>query len=349
MTGPAGRYLTLDAMRGLAAIAVAVSHLDLALMPHGHLAVDFFFALSGFVLTRAYDARLQERGRVGWFMEVRVVRLYPLFCAGILLGLLHAAQMTVRGADMHLGWAQIARATALGLLMLPDPFTASVYPTNGVFWSIATELLANLLFAVALARVRAGALYLMLIAAGGALIAMAVPPNFANSGALWSGMPLALVRTAFSFTFGLLIARWTGPADRRRSALALLPILVLCAVLAMPTYLLGGRIFELAAILVVFPVLLAIGARLELPAELAGIAAFLGDISYALYVIHAPIAHGAAFIARRLDLSFPAATLPYLAAAIVGATLLVHVWDKPVRRWLSGRLALRRSAMPQTL
>lgn len=59
-------YEILDALRGIAAILVIVFHLfeifsggDHAkqIINHGYLAVDFFFALSGFVIGYAYDDR----------------------------------------------------------------------------------------------------------------------------------------------------------------------------------------------------------------------------------------------------------------------------------------------------
>lgn len=59
-------YEILDALRGIAAILVVVFHLfeifsggDHAkqIINHGYLAVDFFFALSGFVIGYAYDDR----------------------------------------------------------------------------------------------------------------------------------------------------------------------------------------------------------------------------------------------------------------------------------------------------
>ena len=51
------RFLTLDGLRGFAAVCVALFHYDHDLMPGGYLAVDFFFALSGFVLTKTYTRR----------------------------------------------------------------------------------------------------------------------------------------------------------------------------------------------------------------------------------------------------------------------------------------------------
>lgn len=67
------RYITkppydiLDGLRGVAALCVLVSHLFEAIAFangnaehncfHGFLAVDFFFILSGFVMSYAYDDR----------------------------------------------------------------------------------------------------------------------------------------------------------------------------------------------------------------------------------------------------------------------------------------------------
>ena len=54
------RYVTLDLMRGLAALAVLVFHMNYMLgtethvIAKGYLAVDFFFILSGFVIAANY-------------------------------------------------------------------------------------------------------------------------------------------------------------------------------------------------------------------------------------------------------------------------------------------------------
>ena len=61
---PSSRLPTLDAMRGTASLAVVLYHLGFAgtFAAHGYLAVDFFFLLSGVVITRAYQGKL-ERAR----------------------------------------------------------------------------------------------------------------------------------------------------------------------------------------------------------------------------------------------------------------------------------------------
>src|SRR5436190_5699059 len=104
------RYHALDAFRGLAAFGVALFHfrwIDPALQQStviGGLAmlVDFFFALSGFVVTHAYfgqdHSMMQFAGR-------RLARLYPLHLFALLMFLvLQGLKMVVAtwgGATRH--------------------------------------------------------------------------------------------------------------------------------------------------------------------------------------------------------------------------------------------------------
>lgn len=68
---------TLDAMRGVAAFAVAAFHAGLLTNnPQGpYLAVDFFFVLSGFVIAHAHDARLASEMTAKEFIDRRLLRL----------------------------------------------------------------------------------------------------------------------------------------------------------------------------------------------------------------------------------------------------------------------------------
>src|SRR5271156_4792125 len=84
-------FATLDGLRGVAAIIVLALHVlgplvDISLTPHAGLAVDFFFCLSGFVIGYAYEDRLLKTMSFLEFATARVIRLYPLIIAGLLLG-----------------------------------------------------------------------------------------------------------------------------------------------------------------------------------------------------------------------------------------------------------------------
>ena len=74
-------YDILDGLRGIAALLVIVYHVfecfDWTPVPHGYLAVDFFFVLSGFVIGYAYDSRWNEGLTVGQFFKRRLIRLHP--------------------------------------------------------------------------------------------------------------------------------------------------------------------------------------------------------------------------------------------------------------------------------
>ena len=115
------RYATLDGLRGVAAAFVVCYHTQIfrgcsAIAPHGYLAVDFFFLLSGFVIASAYEKKLEAGFTVPEFFKHRVIRLYPVALAGVLLGALRLlAQYTI-----HPFGSEPAPWVALAILLLPE-------------------------------------------------------------------------------------------------------------------------------------------------------------------------------------------------------------------------------------
>ena len=155
-------YAILDGLRGVAALLVIVYHVfecfDWSPAPHGYLAVDFFFVLSGFVIGYAYDDRWKrpttqtptpnpsqgERslntlsagkttseanqtplpsGGVGggfWFFRRRLIRLYPMVIAGAVIGAIcFLLQGSVKWDGTHVGIGWVMIAMLLGMFMLP--------------------------------------------------------------------------------------------------------------------------------------------------------------------------------------------------------------------------------------
>jgi peptidoglycan/LPS O-acetylase OafA/YrhL len=83
-------FNTLDGIRGLAAILVVIFHAEQFFgarpFPKSYLAVDVFFLLSGAVVANAYEHRLQSDMSLARFTWLRIVRIYPLYLLGTVLG-----------------------------------------------------------------------------------------------------------------------------------------------------------------------------------------------------------------------------------------------------------------------
>ena len=89
-------YHILDGLRGAAALMVVWYHVfegfafaegsAIDVFNHGYLAVDFFFMLSGFVISYAYDDRWNKMS-MGDFFKRRLVRLHPMIVMGAIIGL----------------------------------------------------------------------------------------------------------------------------------------------------------------------------------------------------------------------------------------------------------------------
>ena len=95
-------YELLDGLRGVAALIVVCYHIFegfsfaeitngagdgmIHILNHGYLAVDFFFLLSGFVLSYAYDGR-SEMKKTDFFKR-RLIRLHPMLVMGAFVGMI---------------------------------------------------------------------------------------------------------------------------------------------------------------------------------------------------------------------------------------------------------------------
>src|SRR5271170_6431289 len=92
-----GRHVlvTMDGVRGVAAICVMLGHfvvplgVNHVLVSSSFFAVDIFFCLSGFVLCYSYEDRLDHGLSAIDFIKLRLIRLYPIYIAGLALGVCH--------------------------------------------------------------------------------------------------------------------------------------------------------------------------------------------------------------------------------------------------------------------
>src|SRR5687767_7533187 len=120
-----GRLYGLDALRGVAALLVAIGHLLAtyglpSLGCSGAFCVSLFFMLSGFVMTRTYEQRMREGLGTGRFMFLRYKRLFLPMAVGSSVGLLWATLTMGLTPELFLSFAAI-------LLFLPLPWMANCF------------------------------------------------------------------------------------------------------------------------------------------------------------------------------------------------------------------------------
>jgi peptidoglycan/LPS O-acetylase OafA/YrhL len=352
-------FHTLDALRGFAAIGVVVFHMGGAFLPlevpGGYLAVDLFFMMSGVVLSHAYEARFRAGMRTFGFMRARLIRLYPLYLLGTLLGIAVTAA-SLFGHNIN-NWTAsgLVVASLLALLFIPN-FTLrpndQMFPLNIPSWSLFFEILVNLLFVVSWPLLGNRRLVALSLLTGGVVAWASLHAGNLDQGSAISGLGVGLARTVFGFSVGVLIARHVS-AGRRVGNLRVLAILavVAVAIAARP----GGAVrafWDAACVLLVFPVVVYFGTRVDPGPRLRTAATFLGLTSYAIYVLHTPVAAVMNSTTRHFSGAGGVPGAPYtgilvLAILLAGCWLVDWVFDAPVRRYL-GRVVPRawRSRLP---
>ena len=337
----------LDGLRGVAAFAVVAFHFgsraDLPyLMPRGYLAVDFFFALSGFVVAHAYLSRLPAMS-AGGFAARRFVRLWPMLLPGTILGA--AIEFWRPNAGEPIAHAMsVVLATVLGCFALPLPVSTvmeqTIFPINGPIWSLFFEAVANGLFFVAgrSGRIRSVA-WILAIAGAVGVCSYSVADGSVDAGFLLTDWVKGFPRVALSFSAGVLVFLYAG---RFRAMDARLAIAALVAVIMVPRF--AGPLdplFDLAAILLVFPVIVGCASHSGTQHVSAGVCDWLGQLSYPLYAFHYPLVRAICFIVNHHQTSVPVRVAAAVATVLLAAGLswlLLAFYDRPIRRVLTRRL-----------
>ena len=347
------RFEALDMLRGLAAVLIVVFHAywtSDAANPWNKawLGVDLFFALSGFVLAHAYLDRLRTGMPLSTFMKLRLIRLYPLYIAGTLIGAALWWLLQVRAGEppdlgllaLTLGW----QAAFLPVLPAHSIDGNLFYPLNGPAWSLFFELVINLCLVLSARFLRPAVLAAIIAAAAIWLIAVAVNRQTLDVGWSWPTIWDGGARTAFSFFAGVALYR----LHLRRKAPAVSTWLIAAALLGWITFGRGqGWLFDLASVFLVFPLLIWFGASATGGAMTRRFGLWSGTISYPIYALHVPQLdfYYRAF-GKLVGNSFPdheaQAVAGYVVTMIAVAWCAARFFDDPVRRFLGRRMGLSK-------
>ncbi|UOE49085.1 acyltransferase [Mucilaginibacter sp. SMC90] len=364
-----GHYQILDGLRGVASLFVVAFHIFETysgdrfhqIINHGYLAVDFFFLLSGFVVAYAYDDRWGKMTQ--WdFYKRRLVRLQPMVIIGSVIGALF---FYTQGCSMFAPinetpvWKMLA-VMLVGCTLIPILPSMDIrgwqemHPLNGPAWSLFFEYIANILYALVIRRFSKTLLAIFVFLSACLLIHYTVMGPQGDVIGGWSvdatQLNIGFTRLLYPFFAGMLLCRM-GKLIHIKWAFtvcSLLIIAVLCVPrIGGPEHLWMNGVYESFCIIIIFPLIVAIGAGGTLKSKTsAKICKFIGDLSYPLYITHYPLIYF--HIAWVSNNKVPMAQgllggLGIFVVSIAIAYACLKLYDEPVREWLKKRFLLKKA------
>ena len=351
---PRPRLGALDGLRGLAALGVVVLHVwmfsygDLGKPPKDaldlfmgelRLGVQVFFVLSGFLIFRPFVAAALDGGArpgLGRYALRRAARILPAYWAVLL-----ASFLLLRRLDHPM---QVdAGLLPVFLLFAQNHFDTTIKHLDPPMWTLAIEVsfyvalpLAGVLaLALGVHRRRLAVLCAAIVGGGIACTVLSVQQRWPET--LSTSLLLHLVEFGSGMAVAVLAHR---RRLRARSAAPLAAAGLVLVVANSVWHALGvgpqqvrdlvGDAPGIVGMALVLGALVTSGRRARLLS--AGPAAWLGTVSYGLYLVHFPV-----IIALRGTEHWPA-TLERQLLAVVGISLVLAaaLWfcvERPAIRW----------------
>ena len=358
-----GRLEHIDGLRGIFALAVAIMHLNRNLIvPGAYLAVDFFFVLSGFILTLVYLPRVGKM-TLGDFACARFSRLWPLHMFTILLyvAIYTLAVYLEKGTfKLHPNWpGNDFRTFVENVLLIQSIGFQKTITWNYPSWSISVEFFVNMVLFLVLGGLlvsKTKAKVLVMLGLTITFCMLVLNYNLSHLGTKkaivtqWAFFLNAGLLRGFAGIFlGVFVALFVKFWDEHNS-LILSPVAILfksaleVTLLATLFYIIMFHSqtevdFITTYLFAILLVLLSIGSVSPLRSILSlKPFTFLGMISYGVYLGHAPLLQ----FFKRWDKIIGegwnewAIAGVFLCAVIFTATLLHHLIERPAQRFLRG-------------
>jgi exopolysaccharide production protein ExoZ len=319
-SAPSNRFVSIQYLRALAAILVAVQHantgpiqLDVIKPDLAKFGVDLFFVISGYIMWATTAATARTPGQ---FWVARIIRIVPLYWAFtslyLAIVLLHPAALQNPSTDLVHILKSYAFVPAI------HPALGNVSPLYSLGWTLNYEMFFYLVFGIALLlQSKVSRLTAVTVALGG-LVAL---------GFAWR--PTGPIMQTFTsellleFLCGTLIAA-AGERLMSLGARGAGPMLGIAALWLLAAY--TGKLNAGHFLTFGLPAALAVAGLLAMERTLrtrplsAGL--LVGDASYSLYLCH-PFMERAAYSALPTTTAadHPVVGLLCVAAACLAATL----------------------------
>jgi peptidoglycan/LPS O-acetylase OafA/YrhL len=325
----------LDALRGLAAVAVMlfhytghygkdVGHLDAPPfeLPMGNYGVQLFFLISGFVIFMT----LEKTRTAMDFAVSRFSRLYPAYWTSLLISALFV--YTIGIPEQRLPLPDLAA----NMTMLQE--LLHFRHLDGAYWTLQVELL---FYIQMLCWFVFGQLQrIHWIIAAWLVIALAYwgIPGFLGMHPSWTLGQLLIVEHIPFFGMGILFYRLYKGQDGPVNHLMIAACIGVVAITRPPIYLPVAVICTAVFFLFIY-------GRLKWLQ--AAPFTFLGTISYSLYLLHQVIGFDIIWhLERDAHVSSTFAILSAIAVIVVLSTLVTFYVERPAMRWIRERWKSRQ-------
>jgi peptidoglycan/LPS O-acetylase OafA/YrhL len=351
MSGKAsGKLDYLTGLRGLAAWWVVLYHIYQHLQPlvpdfisciiiKGYLAVDYFFILSGFIISYTYLDKIISlpSGYIKQFYIKRLARIYPLHWTVLILYITIPLAYLITHRSLPGGDLFSIKNFLYSFFLIHNWGFQTELTWNIPSWSISTEIASYIVFpflAYFLYRLKSDKFIFMTALLFAAIIAFSF--RLLNADSLGADIEkIGLIRCILEFSLGICI--YLLYRSKRVISRAVASILMLVGVLLLfAAIYLGIRdyfIIPAASFLFIYGSLFSYRALIYIFSNRFVI--YIGEISYSTYLIHYLIKEW--FKMLFLTSSEQGSLLwicGYLIAVLVASIVLYKIIECPSRNWI---------------
>ena len=359
----AGYRTAINAFRGFASLYVVLYHLRyyndfdwfgaFPFVRYGYIGVDFFFILSGLIVSHVYLSKSASGGPDFWkkFIWYRVARLFPVHLLIMLLMLLAAVMPPLLAGGEAGLTAQDYKDWFLLTFLVRQWTLPADYAWNSPAWSISAEFFAYLVVFPVIAcftRNKPGRSAGVILAILGSLLLLSMIAGAGTINIKAHAGPLLRVTGGFVLGSGLYLILSSLQAVRNWDRLLAVSLVAL-AILLLAAPAIGAAGWP-ADLVLIAGLVATISCTYLASGPVSGWLSrpglfWLGEISFALYLCHIPVMRLCRYLADQLgwERGFGFGLLTVLLS-IAAAHLLYRMVEIPARqvmRTYYARLSLR--------
>ena len=279
-------------------------------------------------------------------MRLRLLRLYPMLFAGVLVaGVVFVGRQMVFHTG-HLSEGVVLTILSLTLLPAGLLYGMAAYPIDNPVWSLFFEFVANAVYASPVRRFGRSLTIALLVLAIIALTFVAV--CFGTVSSMGYVGPVSFlagfVRVAVPFSLGVAI--WQLKLFTTFPSLPI-PVIALGLAAALFFHTSTAWIYDLVGVLIVFPALVCLGTKAQVSARARQLCNMAKRGSYPLYILHMSVLRVVDTVYKMSHIKI-GPFLPMccgILLSLVVSWAFLRLYDEPLRSWMGRRAKASRAVM----